>query len=289
MTNFLKKLFFIIFIAVSIGVFLFILKNTDDVAKNVNEKVIPEIKNITTNVEERIKSAPPLRAIKEAISKTELTINGVIQFTNDARTNDRKKILEENQLLDLAAQSKVNDMFEKQYFEHVGPDGRDVSDWTHDAGYEYISIGENLALGNFEGDKDLVDAWLASPGHRENILNSGFTEIGVAVKEGFYESKKTWLAVQVFGRPASDCAKPSDDKKEQIESNEKKLDNIQIQINSKRQEIENSSRKWGASYNELVKEYNNLVNEYNSILDDLRILIDTYNTEVNTFNTCIKS
>ena len=57
---------------------------------------------------------------------------------------------------------------------------------------------------------------MASPGHRANILNSRFIDIGVAVKEGEYQGKETWLAVQEFGEPLSDCPSPSTDLRFQL-------------------------------------------------------------------------
>src|SRR6185369_15716694 len=113
--------------------------------------------------------------------------------------------LKENALLDKAAKKKLDDMFAQQYFEHINPQGKGPSDLAKSVGYDYIAIGENLALGNFKNDAELVQAWMDSPGHRANILNKQYTEIGVAVGQGTYEGKKTWLAVQEFGRPTSSC------------------------------------------------------------------------------------
>ena len=70
-------------------------------------------------------------------------------------------------------------------------------------------------MGNFKNDQDLVSAWLNSPGHRANILNTRFTEIGTAVLKGFYEGREVWMAVQEFGLPLSSC--PNPDSKVKIE------------------------------------------------------------------------
>jgi uncharacterized protein YkwD len=46
--------------------------------------------------------------------------------------------------------------------------------------YEYVVVGENLAEGDFTSDADLVKGWMDSPGHRANILNTKYEEIGIA-------------------------------------------------------------------------------------------------------------
>ena len=100
-------------------------------------------------------------------------------------------------------------MFEKEYFEHKSPSGIGASDIAHDVGYEFILVGENIALGNFDGDEALVQAWMDSPGHRANILNKRYTEIGIAAEKGLYQGKMMWLAVQIFARPMSLCQNPN--------------------------------------------------------------------------------
>jgi len=107
-----------------------------------------------------------------------LTVKGVIDNTNKQRAlNGDLPVLKENFKLNFSAEKKLQDMFVKQYFEHNSPEGIGVGDLGLQAGYEYIIIGENLALGNFKDDASLVDAWMASPGHRANILNKKYTEI----------------------------------------------------------------------------------------------------------------
>jgi len=115
---------------------------------------------------------------------------------------------------------QLDDIFEKQYFAHISPEGLGPSDLAEKSGYEYIMIAENLALGNFKDDNTLVNAWMDSPGHRANILNNRYTEIGVAVGKGFFSESnennkeeiatEVWIAVQEFGLPLSSCPKPEE-------------------------------------------------------------------------------
>ncbi|MES2223896.1 MAG: CAP domain-containing protein [Patescibacteria group bacterium] len=129
--------------------------------------------------------------------------NALIAFTNDVRTEHNVSPLKENKLLDDAAQLKANDMASRGYFSHYTPEG--LSPWTFvsKAGYEYDHAGENLAV-NFVDSKDVVDAWVASPKHYENLVKDEYTEIGIATAEGVYQGKKTIFIVQFFGTPAQD-------------------------------------------------------------------------------------
>lgn len=87
--------------------------------------------------------------------------------------------LRANRVLALAAQDRVRDMFAKHYFAHVAPDGTKPFSWLEVEGYDYREAGENLAVG-YAGAAAVVDGWMHSPGHRANILNAAFTEVGVA-------------------------------------------------------------------------------------------------------------
>ena len=65
--------------------------------------------------------------------------------------------------------------------------------------YPYLAAGENLALGDFKNANELVAAWMASPGHRANILNGVYRDIGVATGFDAFEGRKTIIVVQIFG------------------------------------------------------------------------------------------
>ena len=66
-------------------------------------------------------------------------------------------------------------------FSHMGSGGTTASDRANLAGYQSPSVGENIAAGYMTA-QEVVDGWMNSPGHRENILNPNYTEIGV----GYY-------------------------------------------------------------------------------------------------------
>lgn len=127
--------------------------------------------------------------------------NVLIEETNENRTNNKENILKENALLSQAARMKAEDMAQKGYFSHISPEGIDPWFWIKQVGYSYEYAGENLAM-DFSDSQDVIDAWMESPLHRENILGENFTEIGIGVAKGVYEGKETIFIVQLFGKQA---------------------------------------------------------------------------------------
>lgn len=136
----------------------------------------------------------------------------LVDLTNESRLLYNQMPLTINPKLEQAARLKGEDMAKYQYFAHVSPEGVTPWHWFKEAGYVFVYAGENLAI-NFTESKDVEDAWLASPKHRENILNVKFTEIGIATVDGIYNDKPTTFVVQMFGTPAQALTKaaPSQD------------------------------------------------------------------------------
>ena len=129
-------------------------------------------------------------------SSGNLAIQSVIDATNNERVKAKLLPFEVNSKLAASAKIKVEDMITRQYFEHEAPTGEGIAELGKKVGYNYIIIGENLALGNFASADDLLLAWMNSPGHRANILNDKYQELGIYVAEGLYKDKKVWFAVQ---------------------------------------------------------------------------------------------
>ncbi len=245
-----------------------------------------------TKTETAVVAPGPLRIATGGsivVSPQILTKEGVFSYTNLARAqNGALPALFYNTTLERSAQLKLNDMFTKQYFEHVSPLGVGPSDLAKTAGYAYLVVGENLALGNFENNAKLVDAWMASPGHRANILNVQYQEIGIAVGKGVYEGRETWLAVQSFGKPLSSCPAINTATKTTIDNNNSQIAFLKAELDTKKALLE-STPPHNLSYNIVVGEYNALVPIYNALVEATRVLIAQYNAEVQAFNVCIAS
>lgn len=131
-----------------------------------------------------------------------ITSTDVITQTNTERAKGGLAPLQYNEKLAQAATAKANDMFAKQYWAHVSPQGVQPWAWITGAGYAYTAAGENLAR-DFMDTPDMMAAWMASPTHAANIMNARYEEIGVAVVNGNLEGIDTTLVVQMFGRPTA--------------------------------------------------------------------------------------
>jgi uncharacterized protein YkwD len=124
----------------------------------------------------------------------------VIALTNGEREQNSVGVLLENPALDAAAQAKANDMAQKGYFAHLSPDGKTPWDFIAASGYSYQYAGENLAV-RFSDSQDVVNAWMASPTHRANIVKPQYTQIGVGIAEGMYLGQPATFVAQYFGAP----------------------------------------------------------------------------------------
>ena len=89
-------------------------------------------------------------------------------------------------------------MLARAYFAHESPEGKTVRERSRDAGYDWRAIGENIAEGQLSV-AEVMDTWMHSPGHRRNILDRDFRELGVGLALG--RSGDGWQVewVQTFG------------------------------------------------------------------------------------------
>jgi uncharacterized protein YkwD len=248
----------------------------------------PAVSNVINEI-----SAPPPLVGQQNNPNSSLTREGVISWTNiNRKQNGDLPPLTENSQLDKAAELKLADMFKQQYFEHINPQGLGPGDLAKEAGYNFIAEGENLALGNFADDEDLLTAWMNSPGHRANILNVKYQDIGVAVGQGMYQGHSTWLAVQEFGKPASSCPVVDTNLKAQIDSLQADVSQLQPQLTDLKSQIDSANpqtQNQYNSYNQLVAQYNSAVDIYNNKVDMLKLVTNQYNAEVSAYNACLGS
>lgn len=226
---------------------------------------------------------------KSAISTSALNAHEVINLTNAARVENGQKALKENSQLTLAARRKISDMIQLQYFEHKSPTGKEPADIIEAAGYAYVVVGENLAEGDFADSADLVLGWMNSPGHRANILNGKFTEIGVAVERGALNGKQVWFAVQEFGRPLADCPNIDQSLKTQIGSNGTQIQSLQFALQQVQTEMSQAKQNNNIdTYNSLVPKYNSLADQINALVVKTKDIVSTYNNQVQLFNACVE-
>lgn len=138
---------------------------------------------------------------------TDMSIQELLDDTNQQRTSNGVAALALNGLLDNAAQSKANDMAARDYWSHNTPDGQTPWTFMDAAGYKYQLAGENLAYG-FNTAADTLTGWMNSPGHRANILNGGYTEVGFGYINiaNYQGTGPETLVVAMYGAPASGVA-----------------------------------------------------------------------------------
>lgn len=128
-----------------------------------------------------------------AEKKTEQTASAVsafekkvVELTNAEREKQGLAPLELNEKLSKVAKEKSNDMKKNNYFSHNSPTYGSPFDMMKQFGVEYRTAGENIAMGQ-KSPEEVVNAWMNSEGHRANIMNGNFTQIGVGhVGEGNY-------------------------------------------------------------------------------------------------------
>lgn len=125
----------------------------------------------------------------------------VLCLVNAQRTSRGLGAVTQNARLQLAAQGHSDDMALRNYFSHDDPDGGDPGDRITAAGYAWQTYGENIAVGQAT-PADVMSDWMNSTGHRANILNPDFTELGVGISvvaATLPGGTGTWT--QNFGRP----------------------------------------------------------------------------------------
>lgn len=132
-----------------------------------------------------------------------IPVDEVIHLTNQKRGESGLAPLAYNAALAQAAQAKGEDMLARDYWAHVSPEGTEPWIFFINAGYNYRYAGENLAR-DFTNPASTIDAWMASPTHKDNMLSVKYSEIGVAVVEGNLNGVDTTIVVQLFGAKHAD-------------------------------------------------------------------------------------
>ena len=127
----------------------------------------------------------------------------VIRLTNIQRADHGLPALSEDTTLSAMAYLKGQHMLKNNYWAHVAPDGTEPWFFFREGGYAYRYAGENLAR-DFPDADSAVNAWMASPSHRENILSDKYKDIGIAVVEGDLSGVDTTIIVQFLGTRLSD-------------------------------------------------------------------------------------
>lgn len=122
----------------------------------------------------------------------------IVAAVNEQRRKAGAPPVKANADLDEAAQRHAKDMLTRSYFAHQSPSGTTVRERAKAAGYRWRTIGENIAEGQLSV-AEVMDTWMNSPGHRRNILDKDFKELGVGLAMGPSGGTYRVLWAQSFG------------------------------------------------------------------------------------------
>ncbi|MEM9275359.1 MAG: CAP domain-containing protein [Cyanobacteria bacterium P01_F01_bin.143] len=148
-------------------------------------------------------------------------MNEVLALVNEERSNAGLNPLEFDAQLETAAKNHSESMAFNDFFGHQDPiDRSSASDRIDEVGYDWSTFGENVAAG-YSNPETVMNAWMNSSGHRANILNPDFTEIGIGYEflendTGSVNYNHYWT--QVFGTPIDASSEQSVDEIDQEQS-----------------------------------------------------------------------
>ena len=125
---------------------------------------------------------PPPASAEDTPGTLDAFEQQVLELTNAKRAEAGLPPLVFDAKLSAAADKHSKDMADNNYFSHTQPDGDSLGDRVRDEGYGYLRVGENIAAG-YKTPEAVVEGWMNSSGHRANILNPYFKELGV----GYYK------------------------------------------------------------------------------------------------------
>ena len=138
----------------------------------------------------------------------EITVENVITLMNDYRTAHGVAPLRADSQLMKAADDRMRHMEDESYWNHDSPDGMTPFVWLKVRHYPYQYAGENLATG-FEPARLLVESWMESPGHRDNILSTDFEDCGIAIIDGSTQGPAVGKSIVVlFAKKQNDLQLP---------------------------------------------------------------------------------
>jgi len=158
----------------------------------------PVIIQVQPNLEAAPTSATSVAPVAIAENTPSSEQQDILTLSNQARQDAELNTLSFSTELNAAAQRHANDLADGAKFSHTGSDGSTMKERIQDSGYKYWSIAENIYYQAPRNRPErAVQGWLQSPGHRRNLLNGKFTEMGV----GYATNGRDHYYVQVFGTP----------------------------------------------------------------------------------------
>jgi uncharacterized protein YkwD len=131
----------------------------------------------------------------------EITRENVLAQMNAYRADAGLSPLHLEARLIKAADDRMRDMEDAGYWSHESPTGLSPFTWMIARDYPFVAAAENLAMG-FDTAPFLVESWMESPGHRENIMSPLYEDCGIAIIDGATTGRASGKSIVVlFGKP----------------------------------------------------------------------------------------
>lgn len=142
---------------------------------------------------------------------TNMSAQGLLDDTNIQRKSNGLDGLHLNTTLSQAAQAKAADMAANNYWAHTSPSGKTPWTFIAAAGYSYATAGENLAYG-FSTSSETIFGWMNSPGHRANILNAAYADVGFGILnvENYQDNGSQTIVVAMYASPYKEAVAAQD-------------------------------------------------------------------------------
>lgn len=248
----------------------------------LNQRPLPE-KTLDTSDELPVDTSKP-------IDRSVLNSENILYYTNLERTKRGLKPLKFSAKLTRSATAKNNDMFANQYFAHESPvdSKKGFAYFIDNESYDFVRVSENLAMGDFDTAKSVVDAWMNSPSHRVNILYPDYQNIGVNVRTGNLKGSQVVMIVQHFGIPKNACPSVSESMLKTLQSIEQDALTSKKTAQDLEQKINQDSNANSDELDNLIGMYNSTIRKYNNLVIEFQKISQEYNEQVKEYDDCIK-
>ena len=266
----MKQKFLTIFFLIIVALFAWFLVFQKDFKKG--EKVFAgatffeifenQKSNLLINIDN-----PPLQEDlekKNLSSWKSINQQNILNIINIERIKKGLFPLKQNAKLTQSAIAKNNDMFQFQYFSHISPydKQKNFSYFIEKQEYQFFRISENLAIGDFSTAQEVVDAWMKSDTHRENIFLPYYIETGISVRYDKMEGEPVVSIVQHFATPRMNCLTASEIAADIFKNFKKNISDTQEDVEITELDKKNNLGLVGTVFIEKYKDLKNLKEEY---------------------------
>ncbi|WP_301168845.1 CAP domain-containing protein [Brevibacillus nitrificans] len=131
-----------------------------------------------------VAAVQPAKKAEQQVQASEV-VKQVADLVNQERAKAGLKPVEMDASLNNVAQAKAADMSNNNYFDHTSPTYGSPFDMMKQFGVSFMTAGENIAMGQRTAE-EVMNQWMNSEGHRQNIMNPSFTKIGVGYINGYW-------------------------------------------------------------------------------------------------------